>query len=77
MLSIGGFQVRSAFACLIGVLILIVFWLLFEPLFGILGVGLAVIAAELCWGLIVGGETQKLTGRRGDLFWLMSKKIAL
>ena len=77
MLSIGGFQVRSALACLFGVLILIVSWLLFQPMFGILGVGLAVIAAELCWGLIVGGETQKFTGRRGDLFWLMSKKVAL
>jgi O-antigen/teichoic acid export membrane protein len=76
MLSIGGFQLRSAMACLIGVLILVVSWLLFQPMFGILGVGLAVISAELCWGLIVGGETQKLTGRRGDLFWLMSNKIA-
>jgi O-antigen/teichoic acid export membrane protein len=74
MLSIGGFQLRSAVACLIGMLILIVSWLLFQPVFGILGVGLAVISAELCWGLIVGGETQKLTGRRGDLFWLMAKK---
>jgi hypothetical protein len=39
-------------------------------------VGLAVIAAELCWGLIVGGETQRLTGRRGDLFWLLSRKMS-
>jgi O-antigen/teichoic acid export membrane protein len=75
MLSIGGFQLRSAYACLIGMLILIVSWVFFQPLFGILGVGLAVIAAELCWGLIVGGETQQLTDRRGDLFWLMSKKV--
>jgi O-antigen/teichoic acid export membrane protein len=75
MLSIGGFQLRSAYACLTGMLILIVSWLFFQPMFGIFGVGLAVIAAELCWGLIVGGETQRLTGRRGDLFWLLSKKI--
>ena len=76
MLSIGGFQLRSAFACLIGMVILITSWLFLQPFFGVLGVGIAVIAAELCWGLIVGGETQQLTGRRGDLFWLMSRKIS-
>ena len=75
MLSIGGYQVRSALACVIGVAILILSWLIFQPLFGILGVGLAVIAAELCWGLIVGSQTQKLTGRRGDMFWLMAKNV--
>ena len=65
---------RSALACVVGVVILIVSWLIFQPMFGILGVGLAVIAAELCWGLIIGNETQKLTGRRGDMFWLFGKK---
>jgi O-antigen/teichoic acid export membrane protein len=75
MLSIGGYQVRSALACVIGMVILVVSWLIFQPLFGILGVGLAVIAAELCWGLIVGSETQKLTGRRGDMFWLLAKNM--
>jgi O-antigen/teichoic acid export membrane protein len=73
MLSIGGYQVRSALACVIGMVILVVSWLIFQPLFGILGVGLAVIAAELCWALIVGSETQKLTGRRGDLLWMIGK----
>ena len=75
MLSIGGYQVRSAMACIIGVVILIISWLILQPLLGILGVGLAVIAAELCWGFIVGNETQKLTGRRGDIFWLIGKNM--
>jgi O-antigen/teichoic acid export membrane protein len=74
MLSIGGYQIRSAMACVIGVVILVLAWALFQPLFGVLGVGLAVIAAEVAWGLIVGGETQKLTGRRGDLLWLLRQK---
>ena len=71
MLSIGGYQVRSAMACVIGVVILIISWLIFQPIFGLPGVGFAVIAAELSWALIVGSETQKLTGRRGDIFWLL------
>ena len=71
MLSIGGYQVRSAMACVIGVVILVTSWLIFQPMIGILGVGVSVITAELAWGFIVGGETQKLTGRRGDMFWLM------
>ena len=71
MLSIGGYQVRSAMACVVGVVILVISWLVFQPIFGLLGVGLAVITAEIAWGLIVGAETQKLTGRRGDIFWLL------
>lgn len=71
MLSIGGHQLRSAMACLVGVIILIASWLVFQPFIGLLGVGFAVITAELAWGLIVGSETQKLTGRRGDMFWLL------
>ena len=70
LLSIGGYQVRSAIACVIGVLLLVMSWVIFQKLFGLLGVGLAVIAAELAWGLIVAGETQKLMGRRGDMMWL-------
>ena len=76
MLSIGGYQVRSAMACVVGVVILVVSWLIFQPLFGLLGVGLAVISAELAWGIIVGHETQKLTGRRGDMFWLFGQNQA-
>ena len=76
MLSIGGYQVRSALACVIGVMILVVGWLIFQPFFGLVGVGLAVIAAELAWGLIVGTETQRLTGRRGDMFWLIGQNRA-
>ena len=74
MLSIGGYQVRSALACVIGVIILVASWLILQPLLGLPGIGLAVIIAELSWGVIVGIETQKLTGRRADMFWLIGQK---
>lgn len=74
MLSIGGHQVRSAMACLFGVLVLVLSWILFQSWFGVLGVGCAVIAAELAWALMVGSQAQQLTGRRGDMFWLLRHK---
>ena len=77
LLSIGGYQVRSALACVIGVGVLVVSWLLLQRIFGLIGVGFAVIIAELTWALIVGGEAQKLMGRRGDIVWLaMNAKIS-
>ena len=47
---------------------------LFQSWLGVLGVGCAVITAELAWAFMVGFQAQQLTGRRGDMFWLLWHK---
>ncbi len=71
ILSINGHQLRTAGACVATLLILFALaWLLTRQL-GFLGIGYAVIGAELTWLLALAGLSQKLCGRRGDMLWLI------
>jgi O-antigen/teichoic acid export membrane protein len=74
LLSIGGYQLRSALASLVGILVLFASWVLLQRLFGMIGVGLAVILAELTWAIMLGAQAQTLTKRRGDIFWLLAHR---
>lgn len=73
LLSIAGFQMRTAGACLAALAILCSVWLLLSGGLGLYAVGVAVIAAEIAWGIILAVQSQTLTGRRGDFLWILSR----
>lgn len=74
LLSIANFQARTAGACLVAFAVLLLGSIFGSQYFGMLGIGYAVIAAELAWSLILGYQAQTLTGSRGDIFWLLKTK---
>jgi O-antigen/teichoic acid export membrane protein len=68
LLSLSGHQIRTAGACLIAVLVLAGGTALLAPRHGIIGVALAVIAADAVWAASLAVLAGKLAGRRGDIF---------
>lgn len=70
LLATGGFQVRTAWPCVVALLIFVGAAALLAPMPGLLGIGYAVIAAELGWLLILAYQANTLCGRRADLLWL-------
>ena len=70
LLAIGGYQVRTAWPCFVALLVLCGAAFLLVPSAGLLGIGYAVIAAELAWMLFLALQAQMLCGRRADLLWL-------
>ncbi len=71
LLSIAGYQARTASACLVAVVFLIAGAIFGVRIFGIQGIGYAVIVAELVWSIMLAAHAQILTGRRGDIFWVL------
>jgi len=70
LLAIGGYQVRTAWPCFVALLVLCGAAFVLVPSAGLLGIGYAVIAAELAWMLFLALQAQMLCGRRADLMWL-------
>ena len=68
LLSLDGHQVRSAGMCIIAVSALVCASAILAPFLGILGIAIAAVLAELVWAVLLAMLTQKLTGRRGDVF---------
>ncbi len=71
LLSIAGHQARTASACVVAFVFLIVGAILGVKMLGMQGIGYAVIVAELMWSIILAAQAQSLTGRRGDIFWIL------
>ncbi len=70
LISIAGKQMRSAMACLTGLIIFAASWALLQNIFGLNAAGYAVIIAEVCWALLLASQAHSILGRRGDLIWL-------
>ena len=70
LLSIHGKQLRTAWACVLALLVLVVLTVILSRLIGRDGIGYAVIAAECVWLLGLATQANLLIGRRGDLLWL-------
>lgn len=68
LLSLGGHQVRSAALCAVAVVVLLASAALLTPLWGLLGLALSLLIAETVWAIGLAMLTQKLEGRRGDVF---------
>jgi O-antigen/teichoic acid export membrane protein len=71
LLAIHGYQTRSALAAVTGIAILISSAIILARNFGVIGIGFAVVIAEMASGLMLGSQAQKLTGKRADLLWLL------
>lgn len=68
LLALGGHQVRSAATCALAVVVLVVLAAVLTPFGGLVGIALATLAAEMVWAIGLGVLTQRLEGRRGDIF---------
>ncbi len=68
LLALGGHQLRSAMLCVMALLVLLLGAAALAPVWGIMGIALATLAAELFWAIGLGFLAHKLEGRRGDLF---------
>ncbi len=71
LLSIHGKQLRTAWACVLALVVLVVLTVMLSRLVGRDGIGYAVIAAECVWLFGLAREAKMLIGRRGDLLWLV------
>jgi O-antigen/teichoic acid export membrane protein len=74
ILSINGFQIRTAWSCLWALIIFVCLAVLMCRNFGATGLGYAVIITEIIWLLALASQVANLCGRRGDLFWVLQKR---
>ena len=75
LLSIAGYQAKTAGSCIAAFIALIICSILGVKFFGVIGIGYAVIVAELIWSLLLAAQAQYLTGSRGDIFWILQQSI--
>lgn len=73
LLALAGHQSQTAFACLAAVVVVLAAALLLTPRLGAMGLGLAVIAAEIVWLSGLARKARKLVGRRADMLWLAQR----
>ncbi len=71
LLAIHGYQTRSALAAVTGVVILVTSAIIMARNFGVIGIGFAVVIAEIAGALMLASQAQSLTGKRADLVWLL------
>jgi O-antigen/teichoic acid export membrane protein len=74
ILSINGFQLRTAGACLLTLVVLLCLSVLLCKAFGPIGIGYAVVGAEIVWLIALASQAQHLCGRRGDLLWVLQSR---
>jgi O-antigen/teichoic acid export membrane protein len=74
ILSINGFQLRTAGSCVVSLMGLVVTAFVLSNQFGPIGVGYAVVCAELIWLFALAWQVAQLCGRRGDLLWVLKKR---
>ena len=73
LLSFGGFQARTAGACLAAIAMLCAAATVLTPMFGVMGMGYAVVAADLVWAALLAHQAQRYAGRRGDIVALLRR----
>jgi O-antigen/teichoic acid export membrane protein len=67
LLSLGGYQTRTAIVCAIALAVLLGAAACLTPYLGLMGIGWAALIAECVWAIGLAMAAQSLTGRRGDL----------
>jgi len=70
LLAISGHQIHTASSCIVALVILVFGAVLMTSHMGLIGLGYAVIIAELAWMLGLAAQAGSLCGRRADLLWL-------
>ena len=71
LLSINGYQSKTAGSCLLAVLALAAAAALLAPRYGVMGMAIAAIAADAIWALLLAFQARQHTGRRGDILALL------
>lgn len=67
LLSLGGYQTRTALVCAVALAVLLGAAAILTPQLGLMGIGWAALVAECVWAVGLAASAQSLTGRRGDL----------
>ena len=62
LLSLDGHQVKTAGACLVALAVLVAGAAVLAPRFGVLGMGLAVIAADAVWAVLLAIQAERHAG---------------
>jgi O-antigen/teichoic acid export membrane protein len=76
LLSLAGYQIRTAGSCLVAMGVLIGGTALLAPSLGVMGLAIAVILADAVWAALLALQAQRLTGRRGDILGVWSGQNA-
>ncbi len=76
LLSLSGYQMKTAGACLVAVMTLLGFTSLLTPIWGIMGLACAVVITEAVWAAMLASQAKRLTGRRGDLLAVLTARRA-
>ena len=76
LLSIDGYQARSASSCIFALAVLVAGASLLAPRLGVTGLAIAVLVADLCWAAALGFQAQRYSGFRGDILALMRHRAA-
>ena len=71
LLSIDGFQGRTANSCLFAVAVLVASAILLTPVYGVMGMAMAVVLADFLWAAILGVQAQRYAGYRGDILAIL------
>jgi O-antigen/teichoic acid export membrane protein len=74
LLSLAGYQIKTAGSCLVAMAVLVGGTALFTPSHGVMGLAYAVIIADAVWAGLLALQTQRLTGRRGDIIGVLLEK---
>jgi O-antigen/teichoic acid export membrane protein len=74
LLSLAGYQIKTAGSCLVAMAVLIGATALFTPDHGVMGLAYAVLIADAVWAGLLALQTQRLTGRRGDIIGVLLER---
>ncbi len=74
LLSLAGYQIKTAGSCLVAMAVLVGGAALFTPSHGVMGLAYAVLIADAVWAGLLALQTQRLTGRRGDIIGVLLDK---
>lgn len=74
LLSLAGYQIKTAGSCLVAVAVLIGGTTFLTPSLGVMGLALAVLVADAVWAGLLALQAQRLTGRRGDIIGVMFER---
>jgi O-antigen/teichoic acid export membrane protein len=75
LLSIRGFQMRTAGGCLLALVVMVCLAALLSHRLGLDGLAYAVLVSEIVWLLVLASQAMSLTGQRADIFWVMRKTL--
>jgi O-antigen/teichoic acid export membrane protein len=71
LMSIAGFQAKTAIACIFSVAVLVAATSLLAPRYGVNGVAAAVVLADAVWALLLAIQAGRYAGYRGDIVGLL------